>query len=85
MNDASRSTPMSLVALPHSTGNTAPDATPSASACASSAIGIASSARYRSMRSSSPTTIPSINASWIECSSISISGGIGPSVALPST
>ncbi len=27
---------MSLVALPHSTGNTEPDATPSASACASS-------------------------------------------------
>ena len=33
MNVARRSTPTSLVALPHSTGNTAPDATPSASAC----------------------------------------------------
>ena len=29
------------------------------------------------MRSSSPTTMPSMSASWIECSSISISGGIG--------
>ena len=45
MNDASRSTPISLVALPHSTGNTDPDATPSASACASSAVGMVSSAR----------------------------------------
>ncbi len=37
------------------------------------------------MRSSSPTTIPSMSESWIECSSISISGGMGPSVAVPST
>ena len=45
MNAARRSTPISLVALPHSTGNTDPDATPSASACASSAVAMVSSAR----------------------------------------
>ncbi len=35
------------------------------------------------MSSSSATTMPSISESWIECSSISISGGIGPTVPLP--
>ena len=35
------------------------------------------------MRSSSATTMPSTSASWTECSSVSISAGIGPSVPLP--
>ncbi len=45
MKFASRSMPMALVALPHSTGNTDPDATPTASAPASSLDAIVSSAR----------------------------------------
>ena len=38
MNRASRSTPMSCVALPHSTGNTVASSMPVASACASSFV-----------------------------------------------
>ena len=79
MKCASRSTPISLVALPHSTGNTEPGATPVGERARelvgagwSRRRGSAPSGRRRRRR------CPRSSASWTECSSVSISAGIGP-------
>ncbi len=74
---------MSWVAELSTTGKTTPAATPEARVVSSSATEIGSPSRYRSVRASSPSTMPSTSWSCTLCSRSTRSSGMGPHVRVP--